>query len=69
VIIEFEDGEEVEVKLLPSFWGGCPELRSARIGKWMLKRGLAPWPKGSPSRLSLEPMGVRRRFKLRITWR
>jgi len=65
VTIEFEDGEEVEVKLSPSFWRGCPELRTAHIGKWMLKKGLAPWPKRDLPSLFLEPIDVRK-FKLHI---
>jgi len=65
VIIEFEDGEEMGVKLLPSLWGRCPEFRSARVGKWMLKKSLAPWPKRDPPSLFLEPIGVRK-FKLHI---
>jgi hypothetical protein len=41
----------------------CSELRSRRIGKWLLDHGLAPWVKGKPPRLSLEPVGARR-FRL-----
>lgn len=49
--------ESVQVTLSPSFWTGCGELRSRKIGLWMLESGLAPWPKGCPPRLRLEPTG------------
>jgi len=61
--IELENEEVVNVTLSPSFWRCCPELRRARIGKWMLDNELAPWPKGTPPRLKLEPIGDRR-FRL-----
>ena len=64
VFIEFEGNGQVEVNLSNSFWQGCRELRSAQIGKWMIKIGVAPWPKGSPPELKLEPIG-NRKFMLR----
>ena len=63
VTIELDKENMIEVKLSDSFWRGCIELRSKRIGKWMLDRRLAPWPKGSPPRLKLEPIG-NRQFRL-----
>ena len=63
VTIELEELGATEVNLARSFWRGCTELRGAAIGKWMLDRGLAPWPKGRPPRLRLEPAGERR-FRL-----
>lgn len=42
VEIELENGEVVEVKLSNSFWRGCVELRSSKIGRWMLEKGYAP---------------------------
>ena len=42
VYIELENGDLVKVKLSDSFWRDC-ELQSPKIGKWMLKVGLAPW--------------------------
>jgi hypothetical protein len=29
-----------------SFWRSCSEFRNTNIGRWLLDRGLAPWPKG-----------------------
>ena len=63
VTIELEDEETVDVNLSDSFWRSCSELRSARIGKWMLEHKLAPWPKGNPPKLRLEPVGERK-FRL-----
>jgi len=60
VIIELDNGDLLDVKLSASFWRGCTELRNAKIGKWMLEQGLAPWPKGDPPKLKLEPIGNRR---------
>jgi hypothetical protein len=41
------------VRLSQSFWSRCTELRSAAVGRWLLERGLAPWPDGEPPRLEL----------------
>lgn len=57
--------ESVEVSLSPSFWRGCPELRSATIGRWLIAEGHAPWPKGKPPGLVLESLGGRR-FSLSV---
>ena len=57
VRIEIAPGKTVSVSISKSFWGNCPELRSKSLGKWMLERGLAPWPKSNPPKLSLEPFG------------
>lgn len=46
-----------------SFWRkDCGELISKEIGKWLIKNGLAPWEKGSPPKLKLEP--DEKRFRL-----
>ena len=45
----------------PSFWNDtCRELISADLRRWMIARGLAPWPHGKPPRfiLSEERPGV-----------
>ena len=63
VLIELEGNREVEVKISQSFWAECHELRSAEIGRWMIKNHLAPWLKGSPPRIELQPLGGRK-FKL-----
>jgi hypothetical protein len=57
VSVELEEAGAVTVKLTPSFWRRCIELRSPAIGKWLLDHGLAPWPKGSPPKMRLEPAG------------
>ena len=42
--------EPLKIRLSPSFWSTCPEMRSVEIGRWMRRRGEAPWPKGRPPR-------------------
>ena len=53
------EGDEIAVRLTPSFWRSCTELRSKAIGQHMLQRGLAPWPRGRPPELELVPEGER----------
>ncbi len=65
VSVELEGGGTITVNLTPSFWRRCTELRNPAIGKWLLDHGLAPWPKGNPSRMKLEPVGDRR-FRLSL---
>jgi hypothetical protein len=66
VILELEEYPhlvEVNVKK-ESFWGPvCRELISKDIGVWMRENGLAPWPKGRPPKLEMQPIGGRR-FKI-----
>lgn len=62
VEIELED-ERILVNISGSFWGMCSELRSSKIGKWMLKKGYAPWPKGNAPKFKLIPISGNR-FKL-----
>ena len=60
VTIELENWGTTEANLTPSFWRGCTEMRGREIGKFLLDYGLAPWHKGKPPRLKLEPIGPRR---------
>lgn len=58
VVVDLEGTRHIaRVPLSASFWRGCPELRSAAIGRWLLDKGLAPWPTGSPPALWLEITG------------
>lgn len=68
VILFIEGQGKVSANLTPSFWRGCVELRSQKIGKWMLGLGLAPWPQGQPPVFELEPIGDAT-FRLRTTYR
>lgn len=65
VSVDVADGGPALVPLSRSFWRSCPELRSAAIGQWLLRHGLAPWPRGAPPALVLSPAGTRR-FHLRV---
>ena len=50
----------------PSFWGPvCRELIHVEIGRWLIKHGLAPWPKGKPPKVVLEPLDRPQYFQLR----
>jgi hypothetical protein len=55
-----EGGQAVEVNIAKaSFWTeACRELISIEIGKWLIARGVAPWPAGRPPRLEVVPEGV-----------
>jgi hypothetical protein len=48
VVVNLDQGESVSVPLSKSFWRSCPELRSAAIGRWLLRNRLVPWPRGLP---------------------
>ena len=63
IIIELEGEGEIEVSLSNSFWRCCTEIRKKEIGKWMIKKGYAPWPKGHPPAFELVPIS-NRRFRL-----
>src|SRR3990172_2065351 len=59
VLIRFPDRSDwIEANIAKkSFWANrCGELINKEIGKWFLKRGLAPWPKGHPPKFELEQM-------------
>lgn len=60
VIVGLSDEESVPVSLPESFWGRCPELRSAAIGRWLLCNGLAPWSRGAPPSALLVSHGSNR---------
>ena len=63
VTLELE-GSAVQVQVnvaKRSFWSpGCGELIHREIGAWLKENGLAPWPKGNPPKLLLEPLSDRR---------
>ncbi|APH39490.1 hypothetical protein [Methanohalophilus halophilus] len=44
-----------------SFWSGnCRELINKDIGIWLIENGLAPWKKGQPPKLTMEPISKNR---------
>ena len=50
----------------PSFWNDtCRELISKDIGQWLISNHKAPWVKGQPPKLQLEPVGERT-FKVTV---
>lgn len=66
ILIELEgDSIPAEVNIdKASFWNQtCKELISVKIGKWLIKNGLAPWPVGKPPLLELTQISGRQ-FRL-----
>jgi hypothetical protein len=59
-------GNTYSFPLSATFWTTCPELRGAVIEAWLKSHSLIPWPKGSPPRVTLTPLGGRR-FNLSYT--
>lgn len=58
VTLEFEDSAvQVKINLSESFWRKCRELRKKEIRDWLQLHGLAPWDRGNPPPLWLEPLG------------
>ena len=59
-----EEAESVELNIdKETFWNPtCRELISVRIGKWLIKNHLAPWPAGQPPVLNLIQIGERHFF-------
>src|ERR1700733_15343839 len=62
VLIELDE-TAVLLKIPASFWRKCPELRNPAITDWMTAKGLVPWPKGIPPKMTLIPTGENR-FRL-----
>ena len=62
ISIELE-GESIPAEVnidKASFWNqSCKELISVKIGKWLIKNGLAMWPVGKPPVLEIAQVGER----------
>jgi len=68
VLVDVGEREAVHVPLSPSFWDTCSELRSAAIGRWLIRNGLDSWPRGKPPTVELQHIADNR-FKLLIDHR
>lgn len=68
VVLEMEGFGWTIMGLSESFWRKCSELRSADVGRWLLQAGAAPWTRGSPPMIAVEPFGEAR-FAARIVKR
>jgi hypothetical protein len=57
-VVVSDSGAEIEVNTnKKSFWSdSCRELISKELGVWLIRRGLAPWPKGSPPQVKVTPL-------------
>jgi hypothetical protein len=53
-VIIILDSQEVHVNLADSFWRNCRELRSKKIGQWLIEKGHNKWGKGKPPKFTLE---------------
>lgn len=60
VVFDLDGEGEATSPVSESFWRRCSELRSAEVGRWLRGRDLAPWPKGSPPNLEVQPVGGNR---------
>jgi hypothetical protein len=54
VVLELSGQGQAVVAVSPSFWRRCSELRSAEIGRWLQRNGLAPWPRGRRPKVIME---------------
>lgn len=50
---------EVNIDKASMWEGTCRELISREIGAWLIREGLAPWPKGRPPKFRLVPRNQR----------
>ena len=53
-VIVILEGKEVYVNLTDSFCRNCRELRSKKIGQWLIERGHHRWERGKPPKFNLE---------------
>ena len=59
--VEIEiDGELHNYPLHENFWTTCPEFRGGGLKDWLLRQGLAPWPRGKTPKLKLTPLAGNR---------
>lgn len=59
-VLDLGGEAEATVRLTGSFWRSCTELRSAEIGRWFRRHGIAPWPTGRPPVLDVRAIGGNR---------
>lgn len=50
----------IEIAIKDTFWTTCSELRSERIGKYIIENRLGKWEKGKPNKLLLFPQNDNR---------
>jgi len=66
ILVLSGESKEIVVNInKPSFWNPiCKELISKDIGIWLIKNRKAPWAKGNPPKIQMEPIGGNR-FKVK----
>lgn len=57
VVLLLPNGQEAIANITSSFHSGCLELRSTKIGHWLVDAKHAPWENGSPPRFSILHVG------------
>jgi len=58
VVLLLPNGKSATANITSSFRSGtCYELRSAKIGRWLVDEKYAPWKGNSPPRFSLRHVG------------
>jgi hypothetical protein len=65
VVLELAGQGNTVVRVSDSFWRDCCELRSAEIGRWLKRNGLAPWPKGQRPKVVMQHL-TGNRFAVRL---
>ena len=53
ILLELPNGNVVRVNLSKTFWTTCPEVRSKKIGEWLISSGYGTWPRGNPPRFQI----------------
>lgn len=59
IVLEIEgESEHIEIKIdQEAFWSEeGRELHSHELGRWMRKNGLAPWGRGNPPVIAIDPL-------------
>ncbi|MGO2129182.1 MAG: hypothetical protein ACTH4U_10610 [Pseudoalteromonas prydzensis] len=49
--------ETFKVNITLGFWNECNEVRSPKIGLWLIDNNLNSWSNGRPPKISLEYLG------------
>jgi len=53
VRVDLPNGSQVQRLPSPSFRQDCIEIRDAKIGRWLISTGRAPWRKGFPPKFTV----------------
>jgi hypothetical protein len=65
VVLELDAGTAMTIRISPSFWRRCSELRASELGEWLLANEVAPWISGNPPGVVVTPVSENR-FTIRL---